>query len=88
MLTAIPHPTAESNQTVAMLHEAIYLVGKFTEANPSGRKLVVDSGGFATILPILCKLPFRYDRPIRSLPLVGRRLSGSTTHSGSLGLWC
>eukprot|EP00038_Savillea_parva_P030913 m.81336 g.81336 ORF g.81336 m.81336 type:complete len:1305 (+) comp9405_c0_seq1:200-4114(+) len=51
---------ADTRQAVAMLHETIYLVGKFTETNPRGRQLLVDGGGFATILPILCKLPFRY----------------------------
>jgi hypothetical protein len=49
----------QSRQGVAMLHEAIYFVGKFAVCNPRGQQMLAGHGGFSTILPILCKLPFR-----------------------------
>lgn len=50
----------QSKLGMALLHEAIYFVGKFAVGNPRGQQMLANHGGFSTILPILCKLPFKY----------------------------
>ena len=56
---AVQDDAAEARYTVGLLHEAILLAGEFTVGNPENQAML-HVGGSATILPMLCSLPFKY----------------------------
>ena len=56
---ATQEDAAEARYTIGLLHEAILLAGEFTVGN-SENQAMLHVGGSATILPMLCSLPFKY----------------------------